>query len=225
MSAEILHDVRVAPSILAADFTRLGDQVSEVMDAGARVIHVDVMDGHFVPRISFGALAVEALDQQVHDAGGFLDVHLMIERPERWVDDFASAGADAITIHREATPHVNYALSAIREKGCMAGLALNPGTPFASNALKGFYDLLLCMTVNPGWGGQPYIEGSDERVAGLRKGLPEGVPLEVDGGIDTATAKGAAEAGATVFVAGSSIFGAPEPGDAYRSIAEAVGAD
>ena len=220
-----LNKIKVAPSILAADFARLGSQVQEVMDAGARVIHVDVMDGHFVPRISFGALAVEALDQQVHDAGGFLDVHLMIERPERWVDDFASAGADAITIHREATPHVNYALSAIREKGCVAGLALNPGTPFASNALKGFYDLLLCMTVNPGWGGQPYIDGSDVRIAGLRKSLPEGVPLEADGGIDTDTAVGAAEAGATVFVAGSSVFGAPEPGDAYRSLAEAVGAE
>jgi len=217
-----LDGIQVAPSILAADFARLGSQVEEVMSAGARVIHVDVMDGHFVPKITFGALAVEALDQQVHDAGGFLDVHLMIERPERWVDEFASAGADSITIHREATAHVNYALDAIREKGCMAGLALNPGTPFASNALKGFYDLLLCMTVNPGWGGQPYIEGSDGRIAGLRKGLPDGVPLEVDGGIDTDTARGAAQAGATVFVAGSSIFGSSEPGEAYCALVEAV---
>ena len=220
-----LSGIRVAPSILSADFARLGSQVEEVMSAGARVIHVDVMDGHFVPRITFGALAVEALDAQVHDAGGFLDVHLMIERPERWVDEFASAGADSITIHREATPHVNYALNAIREKGCVAGLALNPGTPFAANTLNGFYDLLLCMTVNPGWGGQPYIDGSDERIAQIRESLPEGVPLEVDGGIDADTARGAAEAGATVFVAGSSIFSAAEPGEAYRALADSVGAD
>jgi ribulose-phosphate 3-epimerase len=120
---------------------------------------------------------------------------------------------------------VNYALNAVREKGCVAGLALNPGTGFDSVALTGFYDLLLCMTVNPGWGGQPYIAGSDERVAGIRAQLPDDIPLEVDGGIDATTAAGAAKAGGTVFVAGSSIFGAPEPGEAYRSIAAAVGAD
>ena len=187
------------------------------------MIHVDVMDGHFVPRITFGALAVEALEQQVHDAGGFLDVHLMIEQPERFIDDFASAGADSITIHREATAHVNYALSAIREKGCVAGLALNPGTPFDAGDLEGFYDLLLCMTVNPGWGGQPYIAGSDQRIAEIAKHLPDGVPLEVDGGIGVDTAKGAAAAGATLFVAGSSIFGTSDPGQAYSALVEAVG--
>jgi ribulose-phosphate 3-epimerase len=218
-----LDGINVAPSILAADFSRLGSQVQEVMDAGARVIHVDVMDGHFVPPITMGPLAVEALDQQVHDADGFLDVHLMIEQPERFIDDFASAGADSITIHREATAHVNYALAAIREKGCVAGLALNPGTPFDAAELEGFYDLLLCMTVNPGWGGQPYIAGSDERIAAIAKDLPDGVPLEVDGGIDVDSAKGAAAAGATLFVAGSSIFGAPDPGEAYGAIVKAVG--
>ncbi len=218
-----LDGINVAPSILAADFSRLGGQVVEVMDAGARVIHVDVMDGHFVPPITMGPLAVEALDQQVHDADGFLDVHLMIEEPERHIDAFASAGADSITIHREATAHPNYALNAIRDKGCVAGMALNPGTPFEAEALKGFYDLVLCMTVNPGWGGQPYIPGSDERIAAIRESLPDGVPLEVDGGIDTKTAAGARAAGATVFVAGSSIFGAPDPGEAYSAIVEAVG--
>ena len=218
-----LSGIRVAPSILAADFARLGSQVEEVMAAGARVIHVDVMDGHFVPPISIGSLIVDALAGQVKAAGGWLDVHLMVDRPERHVDDFAKAGADSITVHREATPHINYALSAIREHGCVAGLALNPGTPFASNALKGFYDLLLCMTVNPGWGGQRYIDGSDARIAALRKSVPQGLPLEVDGGIDVHTAPGAAAAGATLFVAGSSIFGAKEPAAAYGAIVAAVG--
>jgi ribulose-phosphate 3-epimerase len=224
VTADILRERRVAPSILAADFARLGAQVEEVMDAGARVIHVDVMDGHFVPPISIGALVVDALNEQVHDAGGWLDVHLMIERPERQVPEFAKAGADSITVHREATPHVHYALGAVREAGCLAGLALNPGSPFAAEELAGAYDLLLCMTVNPGWGGQPYLERSPERIAGLRGSLPEGTPLEVDGGIDETTAATSAEAGATLFVAGSSIFGSPDPGAAYQAIAKASGA-
>src|SRR3954465_3639165 len=129
MRAEIMSEMRGAPSILSADFARLGEQGGAVMDAGARVIHVDVMDGHFVPPITIGPLIVEALAGQVHGVGGVLDVHLMIERPERQVQAFAAAGADAITIHFEATPHVNFALSAIRAAGCRAGLALNPATP------------------------------------------------------------------------------------------------
>ena len=225
MNEQLLQDRRVAPSILASDFARLGVQVAEVMDAGARVIHVDVMDGHFVPPISIGPLIVAALSDQVHDAGGLLDVHLMVERPERHARDFASAGADSITAHVEATPNIHYALHAIREAGCAAGVALNPGTPpSAVDALAGAYDLLLCMTVNPGWGGQPYIPASDAKIAALRERIPDGAPLEVDGGIDAATAGPAAAAGATLFVAGSSIFGAPDPATAYRQVAEAAGA-
>jgi ribulose-phosphate 3-epimerase len=223
VNEQLLRDRRVAPSILASDFARLGEQVATVMDAGARVIHVDVMDGHFVPPISIGPLIVDALREQVHDAGGVIDVHLMIERPERTVADFASAGADSITVHFEATPHIHYALHAIREAGCNAGLALNPGTPVgAVDALAGAYDLLLCMTVNPGWGGQPYIPASDAKIAALRERIPDGTPLEVDGGIDTASAGPAAAAGATLFVAGSSIFGKPDPAAAYRAVAEAI---
>jgi ribulose-phosphate 3-epimerase len=223
VNEQLLRDRRVAPSILASDFARLGEQVATVMDAGARVIHVDVMDGHFVPPISIGPLIVDALREQVHDAGGVIDVHLMIERPERTVADFASAGADSITVHFEATPHIHYALHAIREAGCNAGLALNPGTPVgAIDALAGAYDLLLCMTVNPGWGGQPYIPASDAKIAALRERIPDGTPLEVDGGIDTASAGPAAAAGATLFVAGSSIFGKPDPAAAYRAVAEAI---
>src|SRR4051812_25425105 len=150
MRAEQMSELRVAPSILSADFARLGDQVAAVMDAGARVIHVDVMDGHFVPPITIGPLIVEALSDRGHDAGGVLDVHLMIERPERHVQAFADAGADAISVHFEATPHVNHALRAVREAGCRAGLALNPGTPAAAAAELGAeLDHLLCMTVNP----------------------------------------------------------------------------
>jgi ribulose-phosphate 3-epimerase len=221
----LMGDVRVAPSILAADFARLGEQVEQVMDAGARVIHVDVMDGHFVPPISIGPLHVEALRELVHGRGGVLDVHLMVERPERRVDEFAAAGADSLNVHWEATPHVHYALTAVREAGLNAGLAINPATPPEAVAgLAEVFDHVLCMTVNPGWGGQAYIDTSSAKVARLRELLGPGVPIEVDGGIDLDTAGPAAAAGATLFVAGSSIFGAPDPAQAYREIAAACGA-
>jgi ribulose-phosphate 3-epimerase len=222
---DLLSDVRVAPSILASDFARLGEQVEAVMDAGARVIHVDVMDGHFVPPISIGALHVEALRELVHGRGGVLDVHLMVERPEHRIEDFAAAGADSIIVHWEATPHVNYALQAVREAGLHVGLALNPATP--AHVVSGVTDELdhvLCMTVNPGWGGQAYIASSTAKVARLRELLGPGVPIEVDGGIEVETARASRGAGATLFVAGSSIFGAPDPAGAYRDIASAAGA-
>jgi ribulose-phosphate 3-epimerase len=225
MRAEQMSELRVAPSILSADFAQLGEQVGAVMDAGARVIHVDVMDGHFVPPITIGPLIVGALAGHVHGAGGVLDVHLMIERPERHVQAFADAGADAITVHFEATPHVNYALRAVRDAGCRAGLALNPGTPAtAVTELGDEIDHLLCMTVNPGWGGQSFIEGSIAKIERLRQLLPASTTIEVDGGVDTTTAPRCVEAGATLLVAGSHVFGAADPPQRYRALAGSVGA-
>ena len=225
MASEYPSGNRIAPSILSADFARLGDQIATVMDAGARVIHVDVMDGHFVPPITIGPLIVESIREQVHDAGGFVDVHLMIERPERHVDAFAKAGADGISLHIEATPHVHYALNAVKEAGCRAGVAVNPHTPAeAVSELADVADMALCMTVNPGWGGQRYIEGSERKVQALRRVLPRAA-VEVDGGIDDSTAPAAGQAGARLFVAGSAIFGADDPAAAYRRIAASVGAE
>jgi ribulose-phosphate 3-epimerase len=221
---ELLSERRVAPSILSADMGRLGVQVAEVMDAGARVIHFDVMDGHFVPPITIGPLVLSGIADQVHDAGGVVDVHLMIEAPERQIADFAKAGADSITFHEEATPHAHRTLSAVRELGCLAGIAINPGTPVeAVGELRGLADVVLCMTVNPGWGGQSFIETSPEKVERLLP-LAGGAAIEVDGGVDKNTAGPLAAAGAQLFVAGSAVFGAAEPATAYAEIATAAGA-
>jgi ribulose-phosphate 3-epimerase len=210
-----------APSILSADFANLVSRVREVMAAGATVIHCDVMDGHFVPPITFGPIVVSALREEFGDEI-FLDVHLMIEQPELQVAEFAKAGADGITIHAEATPHLDYTLSAIREAGCRAGLTVCPGTPVD------FFDwldvdLALIMTVNPGWGGQPFLRTQLEKVRQVRAMLGDDVPVEVDGGVNPEIAADCAEAGASWFVAGSAIFGADDPGQAFREIAAAGG--
>ncbi len=214
----------VAPSILAADFDRLGAQVGDVLEAGARVIHVDVMDGHFVPPITMGPLAVGALADQVHGAGALIDVHLMIDRPERQIAEFAKAGADNITFHAEATPHVHYAIGAIKEAGCTAGVAICPATPVRVLAeVAADLDVALCMTVNPGWGGQPFIPHSPGKIERLRDLVGERPALEVDGGIDAETAGPCARAGASLFVAGSAVFAAPDPAAALRAVEDAIG--
>ncbi len=221
---EAFSGLRVAPSILSADFSGLGTQVAEVMDAGARVIHVDVMDGHFVPPITIGPLIVSAIADQVHEAGGAIDVHLMIERPAQQVAEFARAGADCISVHLEADRHSHRTLAAIREAGCLAGLALNPGTSAeAAGELDDAADHLLCMTVNPGWAGQAFIDSSPDKVRRMRALAPS-ARIEVDGGIDATTIGPVADAGATLFVAGSAIFKDDDPAAAYRQLAEAIGA-
>ena len=221
---ELIESPRVAPSILSADFSRLGSQIAEVMDAGARVIHFDVMDGRFVPPITIGPLVAASIADRVHDAGGVLDVHLMIEQPDRQIEAFAAAGADAITFHIEASAHANRTLSAIRELGCLAGIAFNPATPVEAVAeLRGFADIFLCMTINPGWGGQTLIESTLDKVARLAPLIGD-AKIEVDGGIHASTAGAAAKAGASLFVAGSAVFGSDDPAAAYAEIVAATGA-
>jgi ribulose-phosphate 3-epimerase len=225
MTAGPMHEVNVAPSILSADFSRLKEQVQEVLDAGAKVIHVDVMDGHFVPPITVGPLVVAGLREQAQHADATLDVHLMIERPERHVVEFAKAGAGSITVHAEATPHLAYALEHVRALEVGVGVALNPSTPPQALAeVAELIDLALCMTVNPGWGGQPFIARSPAKIERLRELLGQRIAIEVDGGIDADTAPLCRRSGATLFVAGSAIFGGRDPGGAYRRIVEATGA-
>ncbi len=216
-----LTERHVAPSILSADFADLAAQVREVMDAGARVIHCDVMDGHFVPPITFGPMVVAALREAL-PVEAYLDVHLMIDRPERHVAEFAKAGADGITIHAEATPHIDYTLNAIREVGAKAGLVVCPGTPpdvFAEVDV----DLALIMTVNPGWGGQPFLRNQMDKVRRVRAMLGDDVAIQVDGGVNAETVVACAEAGATWFVAGSAIFNSDDPAAMFAEISRAAG--
>ncbi len=207
-----MQKIKLAPSILAADFARLGEQVTEAITAGAEHIHIDVMDGHFVPNITIGPLIVKAL-RPLASAATRLDVHLMIENPDRYIAAFAQAGADIITVHVEAATHLHRVVQAIREQGVRPGVTLNPATPLSAlEEILPDVDLALIMSVNPGFGSQSYIPGSTDKIRRLREMLDDlgsTADLEVDGGVKTYNVAEVAAAGANVIVAGSAIFGGP----------------
>jgi ribulose-phosphate 3-epimerase len=214
--------VKLAPSILSADFVRLGEQIDEVARAGADYIHIDVMDGHFVPNITIGVPVVASIRRVTSLP---LDVHLMIEHPERYISDFANAGANIITVHVEASPHLHGTIQAIRELGVKAGVSLNPPTPLSTiEEFIARVDLVLIMSVNPGFGGQSFIPETLPKIANVRKFLEDrelGAELEVDGGITADNAPDIVGAGADVLVAGNSVFRAQEGiGEAMKKLRE-----
>ncbi len=215
--------VEIAPSILAADFARLGEEIRAVESGGARMLHVDVMDGHFVPNISIGVPVVASL----HKATSLLlDVHLMIAEPERYVEAFAEAGAGMISVHQEATPHLNRALSMIREAGAEAGAVINPATPVAAlSEVLSICDHVLVMSVNPGFGGQKFIPGACEKIRQLkelRARYNHAYRIEVDGGVDSGNAADLARAGADILVAGTAVFHSGDAAAAVRRLRQSA---
>ncbi len=217
--------VRIAPSVLSADLGHLAEQVAAALEGGADWLHVDVMDGHFVPNLTFGVPVIRAL-RKLTDRP--IDVHLMVERPEQYIDDYAGAGASVFTFHPEATVHVQRHLARVRERGMMAGLALNPSTPLAAvEEVVDDLDLVLVMSVNPGFGGQGYLPAATSKIARVRQLLAtrrSAAVLEVDGGITVETIGEARQAGAEAFVAGTAVFGQRDIARAVRALRDACAA-
>lgn len=211
--------ITIAPSLLSADFGRLGEEAQAAESAGADMLHLDVMDGHFVPNITVGPAVVAAVRKRVKVP---LDVHLMISDPDRFIDPFVDAGSDILTVHQEVLPHLHRTLQVIRSKGIKAGVSLNPSTPLSGiEAVLDEVDLILLMTVNPGFGGQAFIRAVLPKIAELRRIIRDrgyGSDIEVDGGINIRTAREAAGAGANVFVAGTAVFGAEDMAAAIMAL-------
>jgi ribulose-phosphate 3-epimerase len=220
-----IRTVEVEPSLYAADFSRLGEQIEVLMRAGVKVFHYDVGDGYFVPPITTGPIVLESIAPQIHAAGGHIDCHLMIFQPERHLEAFAEAGGDSVTLHLEAVEDLQAVVDAARGHGLQVGLAFNPQTAVAAAAeaaKSAGVDLVLCMSIHPGYSGQEFMPDAIDRIRELRGLLPETVPIQVDGGIGPENVREVREAGASLFVAGTSIFRADDTSRAYRALVEAL---
>ncbi|HLM36309.1 MAG TPA: ribulose-phosphate 3-epimerase [Gaiellaceae bacterium] len=220
-----IRTAEVEPSLYAADFSRLGEQIEVLLRAEVRVFHFDVGDGHFVPPITTGPIVLQALSPVVHAAGAVLDCHLMVEAPERHFEQFREAGADSVTVHYEACRDLRSVVALAREQDLEVGLAFNPETPpeaAGEAALGAGVDFVLCMSIHPGFSGQQFMPEAPDRIRALRRLLPESTPIQVDGGIGLANIRDAQDAGANLFVAGTAIFGSEDLPRAYRRLVEAL---
>ena len=223
--ADWIRGVEVEPSLYAADFSRLGEQVEALLSGGCRVFHYDVGDGHFIPPITTGPIVLEWIAPLVHEAGGVLDCHLMVEQPARHLEQFREAGADSVTVHVEVSPELPELVGLAREQGLQVGLALNPETevePAAQAARDAGVDVVLCMSVRPGYSGQAFIPEAVGRIRRLRELLPDGVAIQVDGGVGPDNIRELRDAGARLFVAATAIFGGEDPPGAYRRLVDTL---
>jgi ribulose-phosphate 3-epimerase len=218
-----VREIEVEPSLYAANFARLGEQIEALLDAGCRVFHFDVGDGHFIEPITMGPIVLASISPLVHEAGGVLDCHLMVDNPLRHFPQIALAGGDSATFHYEVVDDVPATIAAAREQGLQVGVSFNPESePEDVAAVAGDADLVLCMSIHPGYSGQKFMPDAVDRIRRLRAALPEHIHVQVDGGIDGENIRDVREAGANLFVAGSAIFGGRNPAGAYRRLHQAV---